>query len=123
MSQQSPKQRGGGFAYHVADAQILRWQSLPPAVKLQWLEDANRLLWLALSPQAKAIRERFHRGELQPSKETCKRTGGSSCCGASLVVRRPESRPLCHGLLELGQVVPLPPHRAERAGGGLLVWS
>ncbi len=64
MSVQSPKQRLGGFAYRVTDAQIRRWQSLPPVVKLQWLEDANRLLWLALSPQAKAIRERFRRGQL-----------------------------------------------------------
>jgi hypothetical protein len=48
----------------VTDAQIRRWQSLPPAVKLQWLEDANRLLWLALSPQTKSVRDRFRRGQL-----------------------------------------------------------
>lgn len=64
MRAQPPKQRLGGFAYRVTDAQIRRWQSLSPEVKLQWLEDANRLLWLALSPQTKAIRDRFRRGEL-----------------------------------------------------------
>lgn len=64
MRAQPPKQRLGGFAYHVTDAQIRRWQSLPPEVKLQWLEDANRLLWQAMTPQAKAIRERFRRGEI-----------------------------------------------------------
>jgi hypothetical protein len=64
MSDKAPQQFLGGFAYRVTDAQIRRWQALPPAVKLQWLEDANRLLWLALSPRAKAIRERFRRGQL-----------------------------------------------------------
>jgi hypothetical protein len=64
MKAQSPKQRGGGFSYQVTDEQIRRWQAVPPAAKLQWLEDANRLLWLALTPQAKAIRERFRRGQL-----------------------------------------------------------
>lgn len=64
MKTQPLKQRLGGFAYRVTDAQIRRWQSLPPEVKLQWLEDANCLLWLALSPQTKAIRERFRRGQL-----------------------------------------------------------
>ncbi len=64
MRAQASKQRRGGFAYYVTDGQIRRWQVLPSAVKLQWLEDANCLLWLALSPQAKAIRERFRRGQL-----------------------------------------------------------
>jgi len=64
MRMQSSKQRGGGFSYQVTDEQIRRWRAVPPAAKLQWLEDANRLLWLALTPQAKAIRERFRRGEL-----------------------------------------------------------
>lgn len=63
MSAQPPPRRGG-YAYRVTDAQIRRWQSLPPASKLQWLEDANRLLWAALSPQAKAIQDRFRRGDL-----------------------------------------------------------
>ncbi len=64
MRAQPPNRPLGGFAYHVTDEQIRRWQALPPAVKLQWLEDANRLLWLALSPQTKAVQERFRRGQL-----------------------------------------------------------
>ena len=64
MKAQSSKQRAGGFSYQVTDEQIRRWQALPPEVKLQWLEDANRFLHRALTPQAKAIRERFRRGEL-----------------------------------------------------------
>lgn len=64
MSLQPLEPRRGGFAYKVTDAQIRRWQALPPEVKLQWLEDANRFLWPALSPQAKAIRDRFRRGQI-----------------------------------------------------------
>lgn len=54
----------GGFSYRMTDEQIRRWRALPPEIKLQWLEDANRLLWQAMTPQAKAIRDRFRRGEL-----------------------------------------------------------
>ena len=32
----------GGYSYRVTDEQIRRWRALPPEVKLQWLEDANR---------------------------------------------------------------------------------
>jgi hypothetical protein len=54
----------GGFRYTVTDEQIRRWKALPPEVKLQWLEDANRLLAVALTPQARSMRDRFRRGEL-----------------------------------------------------------
>ncbi|MGH7164508.1 MAG: hypothetical protein ACREIS_03155 [Nitrospiraceae bacterium] len=65
MTPQRPAERHrGGFAYRVTDEQILRWRALPPEVKLHWLEDANRFLALALTPQARAIQERFRRGEL-----------------------------------------------------------
>ncbi|MGH9427425.1 MAG: hypothetical protein ACRD2L_14125 [Terriglobia bacterium] len=56
--------RRKGFAYRVTDEQILRWRALPPEVKLQWLEDANQFLVLALSPHTRAIQDRFRRGEL-----------------------------------------------------------
>lgn len=58
-----PKKRGG-FAYRVTDEQIQRWRALPPEEKLQWLEDANRFLAAALTPAARAIQERFRRGDL-----------------------------------------------------------
>ena len=64
MSVQPAQDCRGGFSYRVTDEQIRRWRALPPEVKLQWLEDANRLLWQAMTPQAKAIRDRFRRGEI-----------------------------------------------------------
>ncbi|MBA2251592.1 MAG: hypothetical protein H0W13_02630 [Nitrospirales bacterium] len=58
-----PKKRGG-FSYRVTAEQIRRWRALPPEVKLQWLEDANRFLAVALTPAARSIQERFRRGDL-----------------------------------------------------------
>lgn len=58
-----PKKRGG-FSYRVTDEQIQRWRALPPEEKLQWLEDANRFLAVALTPAARSIQERFRRGDL-----------------------------------------------------------
>jgi hypothetical protein len=48
----------------VTDEHLRRWRALPARVKLQWLEDANRLLAAALTPKARAIQDRFRRGEL-----------------------------------------------------------
>lgn len=53
-----------GFSYKVTDEQILRWKALPAEVRLQWLEDANRFLALALTPRAREIQNRFRRGDL-----------------------------------------------------------
>ena len=53
-----------GFAYRVTDEQIRRWRALPVEARLQWLEDANRFLALALSPKTRAIQDRFRRGEI-----------------------------------------------------------
>jgi hypothetical protein len=61
-STQSKKR--GGFSYRVTDEHIQRWRALPPEEKLQWLEDANRFLAVALTPAARAIQERFRRGTL-----------------------------------------------------------
>ena len=58
-----PKKRGG-FSYRVSDEQIQRWRALSSEEKLQWLEDANRFLAVALTPAARAIQERFRRGDL-----------------------------------------------------------
>lgn len=60
---QRPSRRHG-FSYRVSDDQIRRWRALPAEVKLQWLEDANRFLAVALTPQARAIQERFRHGEI-----------------------------------------------------------
>jgi len=64
VSAPTPKPRRGGYSYRVTDEQILRWRALPPEIKLQWMEDANRFLRHALSPKAKSIQDRFRRGEL-----------------------------------------------------------
>jgi hypothetical protein len=53
-----------GFAYRVTDEQIRRWRALPVEIKLQWLEDANRFLALALSRKARAVQDRFRRGDI-----------------------------------------------------------
>lgn len=58
------ERRRGGFAYRVTDEQIKRWRMLPATVKLQWLEEANRFLAAALTRKARAIQDRFRRGEL-----------------------------------------------------------
>jgi hypothetical protein len=60
----SAAQRKRGYSYSVTDEQIRRWRALPTCDKLQWLEDANRLLAAALSPKTRAIQDRFRRGEL-----------------------------------------------------------
>lgn len=64
MSNAGSPARRRGFSYTVTDEQIRRWKALPAAVKLQWLEDANRFLAVALSPRAREIQNRFRRGEL-----------------------------------------------------------
>ena len=64
MPNTSGERARGGFSYKVTDEQIRRWKALPAEVKLQWLEDANRFLALALTPRAREIQNRFRRGEL-----------------------------------------------------------
>jgi hypothetical protein len=56
--------RRRGYAYRVTDEQIRRWRALSAEMKLQWLEDAVRLLFHALPPHTRAIQERFRRGEI-----------------------------------------------------------
>lgn len=48
----------------VTKAQIKKYQALPIEARLQWLEDANRFLWEAMSDKEKKIREKFRRGEI-----------------------------------------------------------
>ena len=65
MKPEDPATRHGkGYSYRVSDSQLRRWRALPARVKLQWLEDANRLLASALSPKVRAIQDRFRRGDL-----------------------------------------------------------
>ena len=58
------KKKLGGFSYTVTKAQIKKYQALSYEDRLQWLEDANRFLWEAMSDEAKKIREAFRKGEI-----------------------------------------------------------
>jgi len=58
------KKPRGGYSYTITKAQIRKWRALPVEVRLQWLEDANRFLWEAMSEKAKKKREQFRRGEI-----------------------------------------------------------
>lgn len=50
--------------YTVTKAQIKKYQELPLAARLQWLEDANRFLYMAMTEDAKKKREAFRKGEI-----------------------------------------------------------
>lgn len=58
------KKNTGGYSYTVTKAQIKKYQELPLAARLQWLEDANRFLYMAMSNEAKKKREAFRKGEI-----------------------------------------------------------
>ena len=54
----------GGYSYTLTDEQIKKYMALPVEMRLQWLEEANRFLWEAMSPRAKKIREALRKGEI-----------------------------------------------------------
>ena len=64
MPETPGENRRRGYSYRVTDDQVRRWSALPTEVKLQWLEDANRLLAVALTPEARETQNRFRRGEI-----------------------------------------------------------
>lgn len=43
---------------------IVRFKDMPPAAKLEWLEEANRFVRLALDETKLRIWEKFRRGEI-----------------------------------------------------------
>ena len=53
-----------GFRHFHSDEQLLRYVAVPAAEKLKWLEEINAFLQKAMSPEAKAIAERFRHGEI-----------------------------------------------------------
>ncbi len=53
-----------GSAYSVSDEQIGKFMKLTPAEKLRRLDDLESFLALAMTARAKAIREKFRRGEV-----------------------------------------------------------
>jgi len=58
------KKKKGGYSYTLTMAQIRKYRALPIEVRLQWLEDANRFLWEAMSDKARKAREMFRKGEI-----------------------------------------------------------
>lgn len=54
----------GGFYYKVSPEKINWWRSIPAKQKLEWLEDANSFLKIALSAEKRRIMERFRKGEI-----------------------------------------------------------
>lgn len=53
-----------GVKYTVDDDKLRAYMKLPPLDKLKWLDELARFNELALSPEAKKIREMFRRGEI-----------------------------------------------------------
>jgi hypothetical protein len=54
-----------GLSGFVLDKEkILRFKDLPAAAKLEWLEEANRFVRLALDETKLRIWEKFRRGEI-----------------------------------------------------------
>jgi hypothetical protein len=52
----------GGYRYYLTDEAILKYMEWSVATRLTWLEEANRFLFAALSPEARKIREALRRG-------------------------------------------------------------
>jgi hypothetical protein len=64
MNRQTVKLQRKGYAYYVTRQQIADWIRVPAALKLRWLEAANRFLNKALTPEARRIRELFRQGRI-----------------------------------------------------------
>lgn len=54
----------GGYTYYCDDDAIRAYLGLSAAMKLRWLEEANRFVYKASSTRTRKIRERFRRGEV-----------------------------------------------------------
>jgi len=58
------KKKLGGYSYTLTKEQIEWFKSLSIEERLNWLEEANRFLWSAMSEKAKKIREKVRRGDI-----------------------------------------------------------
>lgn len=54
----------GGFRYVIDEEQILKYLQVPIEQRLEWLEAANRFLLIATPPDARAVWQKFRRGEI-----------------------------------------------------------
>jgi len=57
------KRQPGGYEYDVTDEQIRRWETVPVAERLRWLEEANEFLYLAQDAETRARWQAVRRGE------------------------------------------------------------
>ena len=62
MSERPVRRRGVAHAYPTE--KLLAFQAVPAADKLRWLEEMRRFLDRLLTPERKAVLDRFRRGEL-----------------------------------------------------------
>lgn len=53
----------GGYYYTYSKETIRKYLNLPTKMKLEWLEEVNRFLYHTMTPENRAIWERFRRGE------------------------------------------------------------
>jgi hypothetical protein len=51
--------KGNGFYYNVSLEKLRWWKAIPAQQKLEWLEEANAFLRLALSDEKKQIVKHF----------------------------------------------------------------
>lgn len=58
------KKNKTGFYYCLSEETIRKYMSLSPAMKLKWLEEANRFTRKALTSKTRRIWQQFRRGEI-----------------------------------------------------------
>ncbi len=56
--------RRKGFEHYPGTEVLKKYARLSAKQKLEWLEEINRFLWKALSPEKKRLVEKFRRGEI-----------------------------------------------------------
>lgn len=56
----------GGFDYEVSDAQVETYSALPIHVRVAWVEETARTVYLLASPEVRARWAALRRGEPMP---------------------------------------------------------
>lgn len=57
-------ERARGFSHHVPTEKLLAFAALPAEEKLRWLEELRQLMARGLTPERRALMERFRKGEI-----------------------------------------------------------
>lgn len=53
-----------GYRHHYTTEQLRAFRAVPAAEKLRWLEELRRFCERFLTPERRALRDRFRRGDL-----------------------------------------------------------